>query len=393
MIFSFASWLSTQETTAPYYLSRSIASSDCESMVSEIINPREFKIVSTDKIQHEKVYRLKNTIWNKILSSRDFENFNDNEYFKWLEIYRDANSELSNVNPVSIEQKLAIIEIINSRLLNSKISEDVLTKNFSAEIERLNAYKLKKLQRLISSFDLSSKLTKEQLSDFSSDFVLILKGPPTGLLDYFTKNKSERMNERLMRMIQEDVLIMGLKGVIKRIPEKDQYTKFQNASYLITRFFKHKIGKFFVMPYDLPWVEKVNIPEELLKKILLDGLDAHNSELVAYLKKQNMIDQYERFRKVYKPMAFSISFYFYYNKMNDKLSGSIDQEQEEEKKEFLQEFENLSDSIIEANKKPLKTEQDLKEEQFDRILKSYRDEYKSEPSEEEIKELRLKIFK
>lgn len=59
MIFSFASWLSTQKTTAPYYLSRSIASSDCESMVSEIINPREFKIVSTDKIQHEKVYRLK----------------------------------------------------------------------------------------------------------------------------------------------------------------------------------------------------------------------------------------------------------------------------------------------------------------------------------------------
>ena len=75
------------------------------------------------------------------------------------------------------------------------------------------------------------------------------------------------------------------------------------------------------------------------------------------------------------------------------MNGTLDEEQEEEKKEFLHEFENLSESIIEANKKPLKTELDLKEEQFDRVIKAYRVEYKSEPSEEEIKNLRLKIFK
>jgi len=385
------SWWLNKDSRVEKIQFRAIASEDCKSLTQEIINPK-IKNPSESKIEIESglAYKIKNLTWNKIFSTRDFENFNDSEYFKWFVIYQDASSDFTNLNPVSIEQKLALIEVINSRLIGKSLP---LSNGLLSDVQALNEYKLSKLQDLIRGFDLSSKVTRNQLAEFSSEFALILKGPPITLLDYFSKSKTERMNERLMRMIQEDVLLMGLKGVIKRIPEKNKYTRLQHAKYLIDRFFKHKVGRFFILPYDLPWIESIKIPEELIQKIMLDGLSAHNSELISFLKSQNKIDHYERFRKVYKPIAFSLGFYLYKEKISDKMSGRLEAEQEEEKQEFLQEFQNLSNSIIEANDTKIKSENDLKEEQMARVLEKYRSQYNAEPSPEELKELRFKIFK
>ncbi len=384
------SWWTTKDDKIASFQFRAVASEDCKTIADEIIATKSIKEVSKTASETSLAYKIKNLTWNKIFSTRDFENFNDSEYFKWIEIYQDAKSDYSNLNPASIEQKLALIEVINTRLIEKSMP---LSNNLLGDIEKLNDYKLSKLQTLLKSMDLTSKVTRNQLADFSSEFALIIKGPPSTLLDYFLKNKTERMNERLMRMVQEDVLLMGLKGIVKRIPEKNSYTRLQNAKYLIDRFFKHKIGKFFILPYDLPWVESIKIPDELLEKILLDGLTAHNSELITFLKSQNKIDQYQRFRKVYKPMAFSLGFYLYSSKINDKMAGRLDQEQEEEKQEFLRDFGNLSDSVKEASSKVIKSEKELQEEQYDRIIKSYKNEYKTDPTADEIKEIRAKIFK
>ena len=383
---------SGQQSYTPSRVQRDIAS-DCDSMVRAIISPS----VEAEKIQKkasadlalEKVYKFRTSIWNKIISTKEFESFNDIEYFRWMAIYKDAKSDLSNVNPVSIEQKMALIEVINGRLIPTAMNAE---KNLSAEVQKLNALKLRKLQTRMRSFDLSSKLTRDDLEDFSSELMLILKGPPATLLDYFTKNKTKRMNERLMRMVQEDILLMGLKGMVERIPEKQSYTSLERGKYIVKRFFQYKIWKYLVIPYDLPWFERVKIPEELLEKIIVDGLDAHEQELIAHLKKQNMIDHYERFRKVYKPIAFAVGFYFYYDKFNDQMSGNLDENQEEEKKRFLEEFKELSDSIMEANDTTIKSEDVMKQEQFERALDSFRKKYKEEPTPQEYEEMKTKIF-
>lgn len=373
-------------------VTRSIAS-DCESMVKEIISPsvQEAKNKSKEAANatNEKIYKLKNNIWNKIISTHDFENFSDKEYFRWLEIYKDAKNDLSNVNPVSIEQKMALIEVINGRLIPTALHAE---RNLSVDVQKLNALKLRKLQMHMRDFDLSSKLTRDDLNNFAADLLIILKGPPASLLDYFTKDKTKRMNERLMRIVQEDMLLIGLKGMVDRIPEKDSYTRLERGKYIVKRFFQHKIWKYLVIPYDLPWIERVSIPEELLEKILVDGLDAHDQELIAYLKKQNMIDHYERFRKVYKPIAFSVGFYFYYEKINNKMKGTMNENQEEEKKKFLDEFSNLADAIKASSDSVVKSEDDLKEAQFARVLELFREKYKEEPTKEEYEEMKVKIF-
>lgn len=392
MMLGLVGWWSQNQPLVQRDLSRSIAS-DCDSIVKELISPQvaeeKLKKKAQEELELEAVYKLKNNIWNKILSAKEFENFNDMEYFKWLEIYKDSKNKLYATNPISIEQKMALIEVINSKLIPTTLTVE---KTISNEVQKLNTLKLRKLQTRLKSLDLSSKLSRDDIEDFASDFMLILKGPPASLLDYFTGNKTKRMNERLMRMVQEDMLVIGLRGMSARIPEKEAYTRLERGKFLIKRFFQYKIWKFLVLPYDLPWIERVKIPEELLEKIMLDGLEKHDQELVAYLKKQNMIDHYERVRKVYKPIAFSLGFYFYYDKFNDKLEGDLSETQEEEKQKFLEEFKNLANAILESNKTTAKTKEELQEEQFERVLQSFKEKYSEEPTPEEIKEIRAKIF-
>jgi len=367
---------------------RSIAS-DCNSIISEIIAPSVQEEVRQKKtaanLQAEKLFKLKNNIWNKVMGPHDFESFNDQEYFRWIEIYKDGNAELSNLNPVSIEQKMALIEVINSRLISTPLYTQ---KNLTEEAQRLNLYKLKKLQSHMRSFDMTSKLTRNDLHNFAADLMIILKGPPITLIDYFTNNKTARMNARLMRMVQEDILLMGLKGMVERIPEKNSYTTLEHAKYNVKRFFHHKVWKYLALPYDLPWFDKVNIPDELLEKIMIDGLEAHDQELIAHLKKQNMIDHYERFRKVYKPIAFSIGFYFYFEKYNNKISEA----QDEDSVKFIDFFKELSGKILDFNTPADKSDLDLKEEQLERMLNSYRKKFKEEPSADIVKEMRARIF-
>jgi hypothetical protein len=315
--------------------------------------------------------------------------FDENEYFKFLEIYKESNSSEKNlliINPISIEQKLALIEAIQIKFSHFQNLPSV-----QDEILNLNAYKLKKLQRLLSKLNLSTKITRENIQEFSSDFFLILKGPPISVIDYFAKNKSMRMNERMIRVLEEDMLTRGLRGTLERIPLTETSSTIENTRYYIKKIMKYKVWRFMILPYDLPWVDKVKISDKLLEKILLDGLDEHQSELISELKRQNLIDHYERFRKVYRPVAFGVGFYFYYERHQKEFIEDDEKSNDDAKKKFMDEFQKLATAIASGDSKE-KTEDQIKEIQFQRVLKSFKDRYHENPTPEEYKELRKKIF-
>ncbi|MBC7538200.1 MAG: hypothetical protein H7281_05225 [Bacteriovorax sp.] len=371
--------------------SRIVASSDCADIATAIIRldipvKNTFGDKETLELKH---YRFKNSIWSKILRASDFEHFDENEYFRLLEIYKGFKTPQKNlleINPVSIEQKLALIEAIQIKFAHFQN-----TPSIQDEIQNLNAYKLKKLQRLMKKFDISSKITRANLQGFSSDFFLILKGPPISVLDYFTKNKTKLMNQRMIRVLQEEMLIKGLKGLLERIPVDENITQFEKMRFFVQKVMKYKVWRFMIIPYDLPWIDRVNISDELLEKILLDGLDEHESELIAELKRQNLIDHYERFRKVYRPVAFGVGFYYYYENSQKKLGEDEEKSDEIAKKKFMEDFKKLSDAITSGDTIE-KTDEEIKEIQFQRVLKSFKERYHEDPTSSEYKELRQKIF-
>lgn len=373
-------WSSIDQKVIP---TRTPAALDCQQIVQEITRAGD-----ESRSAGTSLFKFRNKIWNKIISNKEFEHFKDSEYLKWQEIYKDSQNELSRLNPVTLEQKLALIEVINAKTL---VAIEKQTPSLKSDIQKLSALKLKKLSHHLEKMDLTSKLTREDLEDFSADLFIILKGPPVSLLDYFTGNKSKLMNRRLFRAVQEDMLVMGLKGMLERIPEKNNYSRLEDSKYLIKNFFQLKFWKYMVIPYDLPWFEKLNIPEELLEKILREGLTQHNEELITHLKSQNMIDHYERFRKVYRPIAFSVGFIFYYDKFGDKYKDLIKSNQDEEKKELKEAFKNLSQVINDNYIEEKDDETVLKNEQFNRLVENFKKEY-GDITPEELEDLKHKVY-
>ncbi len=333
------------------------------------------------------LFKLKNSLWNKIISNQEFDKLQESEYFKWQEIYKDS-SNILQLNPVTIEQKLALIEVINAKTLATAATNFPTLKH---DIEKLNALKLKKLSNHLQKMDFSSKLFREDIINFSADLFLILKGPPASLLDYFSKNKSKAMSERLFRTVQEDMLVMGLRGMLARLPEKESYSRMENSKFMIKKFFSMKGWKYFVLPYDLPWFESLKIPEDLLERILINGLATHNEELINHLKSQNMIDHYERFRKIYRPVAFGVGFAFYYQKFDEKFDEQIKSNQEEEKQKLLKSFSVLADVITVNYKQEDLTESKLKEDHLQRLIKQFVVEYGEVPNNEELIDLKNRI--
>jgi hypothetical protein len=254
---------------------------------------------------------MKNNVWNKIINTNQFDSMSDNEYVRWLEIYKDSIHSQASLNPVSIEQRMALIEILNAELIQNDKKE-------SSDI------KLKKLKKHFEKMDLKSSEIKNIFENYSSDLFIILKNPPKTLLNYFTANKSEKMNKSLVSVYQEDMLLIGIKGLLYRVPEKEAAQSLIHATALVKDMLNHEKWQNIMNAENLEWFKALNLPDELIEGILIDGLNTHDHDVIAHLKNNNKIDQYERFRKVFKPLSCLFGTYYYYEKFRKTTSSDFD---------------------------------------------------------------------
>lgn len=246
---------------------------------------------------------MKNMVWNKIISTDQFDKFSDSEYVRWLEIYKDSLHTHTHLNPVSIEQRMALIEILNNELIQNDKKE-------------INENKIKKVKKHFEKLDLKSSDALKKVEAFSSDLFIILKNPPKILLNYYTANKSEKMNKSLLGVLQEDMLLIGLKGLHYRIPEKDSAQNFIHGIAIVKEMFQQEKWQNIMSAENLEWFQSLNLPETLIENILVDGLNDHDHDIITHLKNNNMIDHYERFRKVFRPLSHLVGTYYYYEKFH-----------------------------------------------------------------------------
>lgn len=334
-------------------------------------------------------YQTKNNLWNKVLSAKDFEQFDEAVYFRTIEIYSNEK-DFTLITPITIEEKMALIEVIQNRY-----AYFLGVPSLQEELATLNAKQLHKMFKLMKSFDPSSQVTREDLESFASELFIILKGPPVNLLEYFTENKTTLMSKRLYRVVQEEMLLKGLKNVINQFPEKTRYTLLDKAKLHIYRIARFKLWRFASLPLDLPFIDHVKLSDELIEKILLDGIDAHAKELIALFRQNNMIDNYERFRKVYRTVAFATAFTFFYQEDRERRKHEAKErakQEEEKKQEFVNQFKQLSEIITKSSSDREKTDKELKDEQFKRNLDKFKTKYHESPTPEEYDEMKQKIY-
>lgn len=364
-----------------------ISNSACKEIVEDLIIAKP--TIGNKKILALRDFQIKNNLWNKVLGAKDFEQFDEATYFRTLEIYSNEK-DFSLITPTSIEEKMALIEVIQNRY-----AYYIGVPSLREELSTLNIKQMKKLISLMKKFDPTSQVTREDLENFSSELFIILKGPPVNLLEYFTENKTALMSKRLYRVVQEELLLKGLKNIINQFPEKVRYSYLEKAKLHINRIARYKLWRYTTLPLDLPFIDQVKLPDELLEKILLDGIDAHDEELIGIFRQNNMIDNYERFRKVYRTAAFATAFtFFYQDEQERRIREKREQAKldEEKKQEFVKEFKKLSAIIVQSSSTKEKTDKELKDEQFNRSLIRFKAKYHEEPTTEEYTEMKKKIY-
>jgi hypothetical protein len=269
-------------------------------------------ILLDEQTDNKKILKMKNTVWNKIINTNQFDQFSDTEYVRWLEIYKDSLHAHASLNPVSIEQRMALIEILNAEIIQNDKKE-------------INDFKIKKIKKHFERLDLKSSEARKIFENYSSDLFIILKNPPKALLDYYTKNKSEKMNKSLLGVLQEDMLLIGLKGLHYRIPEKDNSQNFIHGVALVKEMFHHEKWQNVMTDENLEWFKSLNLPDALVENILVGGLNEHDHDVITHLKNNNMIDQYERFRKVFRPLSHLFGTYYYYEKFHKTDASDFNQ--------------------------------------------------------------------
>jgi Na+/H+ antiporter NhaB len=282
---------------------------------------------------------------------------------------------------------MALIEVIQNRY-----AYFISVPSLQSELATLNSKQLKKIITLVNSFDPQNKISRKNIEAFATELFIIQKGPPVSLLEYFTKNKTELMNKRMSRIVQEELLIKGLKNIINQFPEKTRYSFMENAKFHISKIVRSKVWRLAALPFDLPFIDQIRIPDELLEKILLDGIDVHSDELLALFRQQNMIDNYERFRKAYRTIAMATAFAFFLEDMNTHQAELKKEIEASNKQAFFDKFKKISSAITNNSDTSEKTDNEIRDEQFNRTLEKFRAKYNEDPTSTELKEIKLKIY-
>lgn len=313
-------------------------------------------------------------IWSNIKEPRDFEIFDEKKYFTFLEIYKNKPLDKISKIPQTLEEKMALIDSLQVANLPS----------LSNETAKLTRLKYKQLEKLFSKFNFDSNLSREFLMEFSSELYLILKGPPVSLLDYFRESQTELMSEHYLRILQESLMAHGLKKIVPNFPAQND-SKLMKTRILMKKISQYKIWRLLNLPYGLPAIDRPLISEQLLEKIIIDGFENHKKEFIIELRYLKLLDHYDRFRKIYSGISFSLLIYYLYQ----EILHQKETHEKEVKDAFMESLDKIDKALPKVE---VKTEDEMKELQMKRVLKNFRDKYKEDPSADEYLQLHMKIF-
>lgn len=307
-----------QKKSPESFVDRSIAS-DCSESI-KLFFEKKFETKTTTIITD---YQTRTKTWHEFNDIHELQKFEIQKYKSAYHYYLKNSDQKSFKNPESLEEKLAFIEVLTLKL-------NLLSKTQN-NLEELNLKQIKKLNSLFKKYDFSHPLYRNKMHDFTAEFYAILYGSPKAMKDLF-KTSNIDYEVRVIRLLEENLLSNGLEGMVEKIPLKQNIKTIHKARLLVEKLFKYRMIQLAAfLPYYLPNLSPIVIEEKLLKKMLLEGIDKHEKELKAVFKRQNRMDDYNNFRKIYTPIAYSIGVYVYYNTITEKVLPYAEEKIDKEK--------------------------------------------------------------
>jgi len=214
-----------------------------------------------------------------------------------------------------------ILEIItqidkdnNQFLLKGQTLED-LSSDFSW-------WRKRKLRKILNEAEITGFPSEKAIGRYVAELGTVLFGSNTEVKAFYEKSGVERLDDSGIKIIQDQLLNKGLRGTWKSFGEGANAKLMQRFLDKIWTFQNSRRGQMITIATILragyaPYLGKmgnIEIPPDLMFKVIRDGYQAHAAEVREFLQDktrpmtQSEIDAYNTFRKVYNPVAMAIVF-------------------------------------------------------------------------------------
>lgn len=294
--------------------------------------------------------QLKLSIVQRLLGSGAIKNFDQRVYNgHLLTLLRgDARPSDANVQKFA-EGRLAILEFLN--LSSNRL---MTPESFLKDIESARLMRQRKVAKLLQKMDLTGGITREFLDSFSADFFLATRGIPEKASDFILKSSDERTLATWSKMFQEQALERGLRRIALETPQRD-LTIRENLSIKLRTFLRLKLFRFLAsFPAALPGAKDPILSEDLMIRVMLDGMPAHRAAIEAELASQGNWSTYNRLRRLWTPlMAGALMYLTYpaiYEQMQVGVLKEINQQMTQQREQVRHDFQKGIDQIDSAAK-------------------------------------------
>ena len=273
------------------------------------------------------------------------------------------------------------IEILN--IINEKYSQKLFTSSVDEKIQQSSfvsrGYKLFKLKRMFRNLEKNgSGFDNFELASF------VYKLDKLAFADAVEKNLS-RAEKTVLSEARRSVMSEGIIRHFELDKSKSGFFKKFGQYFSVATSWKYWRWSFAWM--GMPKLVGTALPPELAHRILLDGLDAHRTEVEKYLPQIRNRAFFNTFSKVYNialvASLFTVVPYLTHDFYQEQMK--IGQEN------ALKVFAPLLQTTVEMSK----VDQLMQRETgaLEKYVEAYREKYNAEPTPEQIEAAQLAIRK
>lgn len=293
-----------------------------------------------------------------------------------IEAYGSNSCYRSHIN-----DPLAEIERINKDN-NRYLSNDAPVEY---QIFILKERQKKKALRLLERVKKGDVASDKDLSIIAEDLVAILYGQQDLVDRYFLKSKDERKQESIRLQARTQLIEKGLKSFISKQPVHQKISLWIKVKKNVRRIFQSQVVNWAQVPFNLPEFKNKRISEELLGKIIWNGISPHQREIDAYYKVQSKKEIYSSFRRIYSFVIIGVLATQGYQQGLAK-----DKAENKAKVEFVTEqLEYVADNLP---KEVQEYKEQIREEALKNAIVEFEAELNRAPTSAEIAEMQTIIF-
>ena len=278
-------------------------------------------------------------------------------------------------------ERESAIEILN--IINEKYTQKIFSSSVDENIQQSSfvsrSYKLFKLKRLFKNLEKNgSGFSNFELASF------VYKLDKLAFAEVVEKNLS-RTEKRVLSEARRSLMS---EGIIRHFDlDKSRTGFFKKFGFYFSQAASWKYWRWSFAWMGMPKLVGTALPPELAHKILLEGLDAHRTEVEKYLPQIRNRSFFNTFSKGYNIALVASLFTVVPYLTHDFYQEQIKIGQEN----ALQVFAPLLQTTGEMSK----VNQQLQREvgALERYVEAYRQKYNAEPTPEQIEAAQLAIIK